>query len=182
VRAALAFCLFFAATPAAAECYAVNPASGSVSFELKQAGSPFRGAFRRFGGELCLGDPRGSRIEVWLDPASVDTGLPEIDAALREKEFFAVAEFPRIAFASDSVEERGDNARARGALGIKGRRREVEVPFSVRAVSGRPTVSGSFMLNRLDYGIGTGEWSNTQWLGAEVKVEFTATLEGQRVR
>jgi polyisoprenoid-binding protein YceI len=168
--------------PAAAECYAVNPASGSVSFELKQAGSPFRGTFRRFGGELCLGDARGSRIEVWLEPASVDTGLPEIDAALREKEFFAVTEFPRIAFASDSVEERADGQHVRGTLDIKGRRREFEVPFSVRVVSGRPTVSGSFVLNRLEYRIGTGEWSNTRWLGAEVKVEFTATLENQRVR
>jgi hypothetical protein len=53
---------------------------------------------------------------------------------------------------------------------------------SVRVVSGRPTVSGSFVLNRLEYRIGTGEWSNTRWLGAEVKVEFTATLENQRVR
>jgi polyisoprenoid-binding protein YceI len=128
--------------PAAAECYAVNPASGSVSFELKQAGSPFRGTFRRFGGELCLGDARGSRIEVWLEPASVDTGLPEIDAALREKEFFAVTEFPRIAFASDSVEERADGQHVRGTLDIKGRRRQrarrVRQADGVRIVRAQP--------------------------------------------
>jgi hypothetical protein len=32
------------------------------------------------------------------------------------------------------------------------------------------------MLDRLDYGIGTGEWSDTRWLGAEVKIDFSATL------
>jgi polyisoprenoid-binding protein YceI len=37
-------------------------------------------------------------------------------------------------------------------------------------------VSGSLTLNRLDYGIGTGEWSNTNWLGAEVKVDFREAL------
>src|SRR5437773_10516517 len=108
-----------AAVPAAAdECCSVDPASGSVSFELRQAGSPFRGAFRRFGGELCIAQSRVARIDVWLEPASVETALPEIDAALKAKEFFDVASHPRIAFASESrSEERrvGKECRSRWA-------------------------------------------------------------------
>ena len=49
------------------------------------------------------------------------------------------------------------------------------IPFE-RSSSIKPVVSGSFTLDRLDYGIGTGEWSDTRWLGAEVKVEFSAAL------
>lgn len=109
-------CLALVSLPAtAAECYAVDPAAGSVSFELKQAGASFRGVFRRLGGEVCLADGRVARVAVWLDPASSDTGLPEIDAALKDKEFFAVRDHPRIAFASRSVEARGDGQRARAA-------------------------------------------------------------------
>ena len=148
--------LVSAALPAAAEeCYSVDPAGGSVAFELVQAGSPFRGAFRWFGGELCIAQSQVARIDVWLEPASVETGLPEIDAALKAKEFFDVGGHPRIAFASESVQARGDRQLARG---------------------GKPVVSGSFTLDRRDYGIGSGEWSDTRWLGAEVKIDFSATL------
>jgi polyisoprenoid-binding protein YceI len=166
-----------AALPAAADqCYSVDPAGGSVSFELKQAGSPFRGIFRRFGGEFCIAQGKVARIDVWLEPASVETGLPEIDAALKEREFFDVANHPRIMFASESVQAQGDRQVARGMLDIKGKRRNASVPFRLGESGGKPAVSGSFALARLDYGIGTGEWSDTRWLGGEVKIDFSAAL------
>lgn len=178
-----AFLLAFAivSSPAAAEeCYLVRAAGGSVSFEVRQAGAPFRGAFRRFGGEICLARDRVARIDVWLEPASVDTGLPELDAALKEKEFFETGRYPRIAFTGKSAEARGERQIARGTLEINGRRRDMEVAFSLRRNGGGLVVSGSLTLNRLDYGIGTGEWSDTRWLAAEVKVDFSAKLAAVR--
>lgn len=56
------------------------------------------------------------------------------------------------------------------------KRRAADVPFRLSDSGGKPAVSGSFMLDRLDYGIGTGEWSDTRWLGAEVKVDFSVSL------
>jgi len=161
---------------AAEECYVVGAAGSSVSFEVRQAGAPFRGAFRRFGGEICLAQDGVARIDVWLEPASVDTGLPELDAALKEREFFEIGRYPRVAFTGKSAEARGERQLARGTLEMKGRRREIGVTFSFHRDGGSPLVSGSLTLNRLDYGIGTGEWSDTRWLGAEVKVDFSATL------
>ena len=176
------FALLFAlaALPAAAEeCYAVDSARGSVSFNVSQAGASFRGTFRRFGGDVCLEQERIVRIDVWLEPASVATDLPEIDAALKDKEFFDTGKHPRMSFASSSIEAQGDRQLARGTLDIKGKRREVGVPIRLRS-GDRPTVSGSFALNRLDYDVGIGEWADTRWLGAEVKVEFTAPLSPSR--
>jgi hypothetical protein len=40
-------------------------------------------------------------------------------------------------------------------------------------------VSGTLNFNRLDYDIGTGEWSNTSWLSGEVKVDYRARLSGK---
>jgi polyisoprenoid-binding protein YceI len=174
---AFLFPIVIVSSPAVAnECYTVGTAGGSVSFELRQAGAPFRGAFRRFGGEICLAQDEAARIDVWLEPASVDTGLPEIDAALKEKEFFETGRYPRIVFTGKSVEARSERRVARGTLEIRGRRRDLEVAFSLRREGGGPVVSGSLTLNRLDYGIGTGEWSDTKWLGAEVRVDFVAKL------
>lgn len=173
----LVLLLLLVAAPARAQdCYAVDHAAGRVGFEVKQAGAPFRGQFRRFGGELCLQGERVVRIDVWLEPASVETGLPEIDAALKEREFFDVAAFPRLNFTSETVEARAGTLLARGTLEIKGRRREVQVPFRLQTAGGRLAVAGAIALNRLDFGVGTGEWADTRWLAAEVKVEFSAPL------
>ena len=164
---------------AAEECYRADAHNGSVSFEVKQAGAPFRGKFRRFGGEVCLAERRATRIDVWLDPATVEAGLPEIDAALKDKDFFAVDQYPRIVYTSHSVEARGSTQLAHGVLEIKGKRRDLDVPFSLQREGDNPIVSGTLTLNRLEYGIGIGEWSNTKWLGGEVNVEFRATLSAK---
>ena len=168
-----------ASLPAHAEdCRAVDPSRGSVSFEVKQAGSPFQGQFRSFGGEVCLSGMRATRVDVWLDPASVDAGLPEIDAALKRGDFFAVERYPRVTYASRSIAS-GDQAQiAHGVLKLKGKSRALDVPLSLRREDGHVVVSGVLTLNRLEYDIGTGEWSNTKWLGGEVRVKFTVALPG----
>ncbi|HEU0202492.1 MAG TPA: YceI family protein, partial [Burkholderiaceae bacterium] len=175
----VALALALAASPTVAEeCYAVDAARSRVAFEVKQAGAPFRGTFRRFGGTLCLAQDRAVRIDVWLEPASVTTDLPEIDAALKNKEFFNVGVHPRIAFASSRIEVQGERQLAHGTLEIKGRRRQVEVPFRLRS-GDEPSASGALTLNRLDYDVGTGEWTDTHWLAAEVKIDFEARLAPQ---
>jgi polyisoprenoid-binding protein YceI len=179
LRAVVLIALSASLPVCAEECYTVDPSRGSVSYEVKQAGSPFRGKFHRFGGEVCLSAERAMRLEVWLDPASVDSGLPEIDGALKDKDFFAVNQYPRVAYTSQSVEVRGNAQLAHGLLQMKGKRRNLDVPFSLQRDASGFIVSGALTLNRLDYGIGTGEWSNTSWLSGEIKVDFRATLSGK---
>jgi polyisoprenoid-binding protein YceI len=166
--------------PASAEeCYRANDHNGGVSFEVKQAGAPFRGKFRRFGGEVCLLQGRATRIDVWLDPATVEAGLPEIDAALKDRDFSAVDQYPRVIYTSHSVETRGSTQLAHGVLEIKGKRHDLDLSFSLQREGDNPIVSGTLTLNRLEYDIGTGEWSNTKWLGGEVNVQFRATLSAK---
>ncbi len=164
---------------AAAECYRVDPAASRVRFEAQQTGAPFRGVFRRFGGEICVEQGKVTSVDVWLEPASVDTGLPEIDAALKDKDFFDTAAYPRIAFTGAASDPAPGRQVARGTLQVKGTRRTIDVPFALDAAQARRAITGSFTLNRLDYGIGTGEWADTRWLGAQVHVEFSASLAPQ---
>lgn len=166
----------WAPAAAAQDCYAVDAAASTVTFRVMQAGNPFSGGFRRFGGELCYTRARVTRIDVWLDPSSVDTGLPELDAALKGRDFFSVRDFPRVTFVSTAVRPKGDTYTATGKLEIKGTRREVEIAFRSLQAGGKLVATGAFALDRLKYGIGTGDWSNTEWLGADVKVDFKATL------
>jgi polyisoprenoid-binding protein YceI len=101
------------------------------------------------------------------------------DAALKDKDFFAVDQYPRIVYTSHSVEARGSTQLAHGVLEIKGKRLDLDVPFSLQREGDNPIVSGTLTLNRLEYGIGIGEWSNTKWLSGEVNVQFRATLSAK---
>lgn len=178
MRAVLLLVALFAAAPARADdCRAVDAAHGKLGFEVAQAGAPFRGTFRRFGGTVCFGGGRVAKIDVWLDPASVDAGLPEIDDALKGKAFFAVGRYPRVEFSSDSVTKDAKGEVAHGTLQIKGSRHALDVPFRSKSLAGGALeVSGSLSLDRLAYGIGTGQWSDTKWLGAKVTVSFEVKL------
>lgn len=179
MRGALLLAALFAWVTAKAEdCRAVDAARGKVAFEVAQAGSPFHGRFTRFGGTVCVVGDRPTRIDVWLDPASVDAGLPEIDDALKGEAFFAVARFPRIEYSSDSVQGGAGGLVARGTMRIKGAARALDVPFrAAKLAGGALEVAGRLGLDRLDYGIGTGEWSDTKWLGADVTVRFEVKLQ-----
>lgn len=165
---------------AAEECYTADAADGAVTFRVLQRGAPYTGNFRRFAGEACFAQGRLTRIDAALDPSSVDTGLPELDAGLKGKDFFDVLEFPRVTFISTSVQAQGDAQLTRGTLEIKGNRREVEVLLHSQQQGGKMSISGSFTLDRLQYGIGMGDWTNTKWLGAEVKLDINATLSRRK--
>jgi polyisoprenoid-binding protein YceI len=161
---------------AAEECYTASATDGQVTFHVLQAGAPYIGNFRRFSGEVCHSQDRVTRIDATLDPASVDTGLPELDANLMKDDFFDVGHYPSVTFTSSSVQSQGDTYTVHGTLAIKGNRREVDVVLKSQQANGKISISGSITLDRLQYGIGMGDWTNTKWLGAEVKVDIKATL------
>ncbi len=165
---------------AAEECYTADAADGEVTFRVMQRGAPYTGNFLRFAGEACFVKDRLTRIDATLDPSSVDTGLPELDAGLKGVDFFDVREFPSVTFASTSVQPQGNAQLTRGTLEIKGNRREVEVLLRTRPQGGKMSLSGSFTLDRLQFGIGMGEWTNTKWLGAEVRININATLSRKK--
>jgi polyisoprenoid-binding protein YceI len=161
---------------AAAECYTADGSDGTVTFHVLQAGAPYIGNFRRFSGEVCLAQDRITRIDATLDPASVDTGLPELDTNLMKADFFDVGKFPSVTFTSSSVQQQGDSYTVHGTLMIKGNNRKVDVVLKSQQANGKILISGSIMLDRLQYDIGMGDWTNTKWLGAEVEVDIKATL------
>lgn len=178
IRKMLAFVLLLLCAPAlAAEtCYRAEAAGSSVTFHVLQAGAPYDGRFRQFSGEVCFKQGQLTRIDAVLDPASVDTGLPELDAALKERDFFAVPEYPRVSFVSSAAQSKGNNHTVHGTLEIKGHRREIVLTLRTQQQGNKVMISGTLTLDRLQYGIGTGEWANTKWLGAEVRLDIRALL------
>lgn len=157
-------------------------ASGSrLTFVARQAGAPMAGTFREFEASICLDPaaPQTSHISVRVHTDSVETGLPELDQALRGREFFDSRRWPDATFESEALESRDRGRyRVRGRFTLRGVTREITVPFTFTTQGDGAVVEGRTGLDRLDYGVGQGEWADTRWVGNEVALEFSVRLEG----
>jgi len=52
------------------------------------------------------------------------------------------------------------------------------VPVTLTQAGGLTTATGSFVLKRLDFKIGEGEWSDTSVVANDVQVRFKLQLQG----
>lgn len=175
--------LLLAATAThAAAAWTTDPARSRLEFTATLAGGDFDGAFRRFRADIDFdpADLQGSRFRVEIALASADTGDTDRDLALEGADFFAVERWPSARFSADRFVALGNGRfEALGRLTIRDMSREVRLPFSFEpaADGSRAGLAGGTTIRRLDYGIGQGEWQDTQWLGDEVRIRFTLQLQ-----
>lgn len=141
--------------------WVLDPAHSSITFSVRHlAISEIRGRFEKFDVTVRTGeDPRDSTITASIDVASVNTGQQDRDNHLRTSDFFLVAEFPTLRFASTSITPRGDLFTMAGDLTLRGVTRPVVLTgeFGGIAVddSGQTKAgaTASTVINRLDYGV-----------------------------
>ena len=87
-----------------------------------------RGQFSRWSGNIVIedGDMARAKVEVVIDASSIDTGVADRDAHLKNPDFLDVENFPELTFQSVRVEKQGEeNFRLIGNLTIHGVTREV---------------------------------------------------------
>jgi polyisoprenoid-binding protein YceI len=142
-------------------------------------GVPVDGGFKKFSAKLNF-DPAnlsGASAQIEIDMASVDTGGEEGDTEVKRKAWFNVKEFPAAKFVSTSLRKRGANQfEALGKLTIKGKARDVVLPFTFVEDGAGATVSGQFTLKRLEFAIGDGAWNDPELVADEVVVKYKLAL------
>jgi polyisoprenoid-binding protein YceI len=110
--------------------WVVDASHSHVSFSVRHMMiSNVRGEFGKASGEATYDaqHPEQSRLEVSIDVASINTREEKRDAHLRSADFFDVANYPTITFASKSVRRAGDDLEIVGDLTIRGTTREVKL-------------------------------------------------------
>lgn len=71
----------------------------------------------------------------------------------------------------------GEGYLAQGTLTLRGVARPVPVRFTFeRLADGGARLTGSTTLSRLEFGVGQGEWTSTEWIGDAVEVSFDLRL------
>jgi polyisoprenoid-binding protein YceI len=165
------------ATGAGAAPWRVLPGS-TLGFSSSFEGEAFEGNFAKFTPVIEF-DPRQlatARFDVAIVLASADTKNDERDEALHGTGFFNSNKSPQARYLATKFRALGGNRYAAdGALTLNGLSKPVTMEFSW--TPGAQTVlAGSAAVKRLDFNVGTGEWSDTSELPNEVKIRTRLLL------
>ena len=157
------------------------PAQSELNFTSRQMGVPVDGKFKRFDASLNF-DPRKpevGRIGLTIDLASVALGGPEVEAELAKAAWFDSKKQAQASFQSSAIKAAGPGRfDVSGRLTIKGQSRDIVVPITLTQAGAVSTASGSFVIKRLEFKIGEGEWSDISVVANEVQVKFKLAFKG----
>lgn len=157
------------------------PAGSEIAFTSKQMGVPVDGKFRKFDAKVAFDPkkPEAANIAFTIDLASVSLGAAETEAEVVKPDWFDTRKFPQATFQSSGVKAAGAGKyEVAGKLTIKGATQNVVVPVALAQAGGTTTASGSFVIKRLDFRIGDGDWKDTSMVANDVQVRFKLALTG----
>ena len=127
-------------------------------------------------------DLAGSRFRVdRRDGVGRHRGTRSRDAALTGADFFAVESLAAGARSTPRVHGALGDGRfealrhASRSATIAPRRSRCPSRFKPAADGRSADLAGGTTIRRLDFGVGQGEWQDTQWLGDKVRIEFDSS-------
>jgi polyisoprenoid-binding protein YceI len=154
--------------------YALDPAKSTLEYQFTQAGALNKGRFTKYTVTLDVAADVPSKLDVVIEMGSLDTGDKERDDTLKTADLFSVAKFPQSHFTSTQITKTPSGYDAAGKLTIRGVTKDVHVPFTFSAANG--SLIGKVRLQRLDYGVGQGDWKATDQVGNDVAVTYALHL------
>ena len=161
-----------ALAPSDLAIWQIDYESSFIKFSGDQAGAPFTGQWQSWQAQLQFheSDLSKGRFDVRIDTQTPFSNDKERDDTIRSSEFFNVSEFKEARFIANRFERNENAFLALGTLKMKNLSHPVTLNFTVEQVNGITTLEGSASLDRLLWNIGTGDWTDTSWVGQTVEV------------
>lgn len=169
----------FSGVAQAADPWVVEANDSEIEFTGTQLGAEFEGEFKSFTAEIVFSpdDLAGSSVEVLIDIASVDTENGDRDSQIISPDWFDAAQWPTAKFVTKSFREIAPGKyEAVADLTIRDVTREVILPFDLEIEGDEAEAKGTVTINRTDFGIGQGQWTDTSQVGdpVTIKIEIEA--------
>jgi polyisoprenoid-binding protein YceI len=126
--------IVLAAAPAHTEIYEFDKRRTEVRFTYEMGPAKQHGRFNQVTGTLQFDEhaPWRSRVSATIATASLETGQPIVDEALKGSDFFNVAADPTMTFKSRSVRSTGsDTAEMTGDITVNGITKPVTLEISL---------------------------------------------------
>jgi len=154
--------LVFTASPVVAADYVQAPGS-VLAFAGTYEGEAFTGRFPGFVTRFSF-DPAqlaNAKLDVTIPLATASTGNSDYDGEMRGSSFFNAAKFPQARYTATRFRALGgNNFVADGTLNLRGVSKPVALTFTWTP-GAQPVLSGKASVNRLDFGVGQGDWAET---------------------
>ncbi len=152
----------------------------SLGFSTTWSGQPVEGRFDRWTADILFSPTAldKSHLKVEIDLASAATGDSQRDASLATDDWFDVAAHPKATFTASKFRKTGDDRYvADGVLDLRGVKKPVSLPFSLKIDGKTARAKGSVTLDRTAFGVGQGEWAATDSVPAAVKVNVSVVAD-----
>jgi cytochrome b561 len=157
--------------------WTMQPGS-TLGFSASYQGEVFQGRFGKFTPQIRF-DPAklaDSRFDVRIALASASTNNSERDELLVGEDFFASAKLPEARYSASKFRALGGNRfAADGTLSLRGVNKPVTLTF-IWTPGAKAVLVGEATLKRLDFGVGSGDWTDTGLIPNEVKVSTRLVL------
>lgn len=167
----VALALSFGAAPALAADYVQAPGS-ALAFGGMYQGEAFSGRFPGFDTRLSFdpADLSSARLDVTIPMANATTANPDYDTEMRGAAFLSVATFPQAHYTASKFRNLGDGQYAAdGVLSLHGVEQPVTLTFTWTP-GAQPVLAGKATVRRLDFGVGAGDWADTELLPNEIAI------------
>ncbi|WKL56766.1 YceI family protein [Asticcacaulis sp. ZE23SCel15] len=160
--------------------WTVDKAKTRLDFLTSFQGANIRGRFSDYSADIRF-DPvalETSSIKVVINLNSVSTDDTERDNTLKSDSFFNVASHPKATFEAKSFTKISETRFvAKGKLTLHGQTKSFDLPFNLKitefGVKKVANVTAQADLDRLGFGVGSGDWASTDQIPADVKLDFT---------
>lgn len=169
--------MLLAAAPACAADYVQAPGS-SLAFAGSYQGEVFTGRFPGFATRLSF-DPAQlatSRLDVTIPLATATTANADYDEQMRGDAFFDARKFAQARYSATQFRALGGNRYAAdGTLSLHGVTKPVTLTFTWTP-GAQPVLNGKASVNRLDFGVGSGDWADTSLIPNAISVSAKVIL------
>ncbi len=146
-----------------------------ISFKIKNLGVNTNGTIGGLQANIKFNpaDLASATLEASVDVNTINTDNSMRDEHLRGEDFFDLAHYPKISLKSVSFKHKsGNNYTGVFNLTIKDKTKQVEIPFTYADKATSSEFTGTFKINRVDFGLG----SSSMVMSDEVTVTIDAEV------
>ncbi|MBB6130324.1 YceI family protein [Mucilaginibacter lappiensis] len=129
----------------------------AITFKIKNMGINCTGVFNGLQADVQFkpADLASSSIIASVETATINTDNEMRDNHLKSADYFDITTYPKITLKSVSFKHKGgDNYTGSFNVTIKDKTKLIEIPFTYTETGITAVFSGSFKINRRDFGLG----------------------------
>jgi polyisoprenoid-binding protein YceI len=152
-----------------------------IKATFKQFNAPVTGRFKKFSGsvDFYASKPEATKGELIIQTDSYDLGDASYNKEVAGTDWFSSKKYPSAIFKVKRVKAVGKALQGEGELTLRGVTKKVSFPVSLLKQADVQVFTGKATINRLDFGVGQGDWSDTALVDNAIVIDFKLTVSNK---